>query len=186
MTTIRQESFFQDENFQIAASALGIALAFWLAWPHRSLWEILPTVGLGFVLHELGHRWMARRYGAHARYVMWPEGIAASMVLAFALGIVFAAPGAVCIAGKLDREKNGKVALAGPAVNLILSSAFIALSALPSKYSAAFAVGAGINASLALFNLLPFGPLDGKKVFDWDGGWWAAAMAASAALVQLT
>jgi Zn-dependent protease len=37
--------------------------------------------------------------------------------------------------------------------------------------------GASFNAWIAMFNLLPFGVLDGQKIFDWNKIAWGCAMA---------
>jgi len=61
------------------------------------------------------------------------------------------------------------ISLAGPLTNIILSAAFFVLLLLsPSDGLASRAASFGlmINLTLAAFNLLPFGPLDGKKIFE--------------------
>lgn len=173
-----------SESVQIVVSALGISYAFSYVWPDQSFLSILLTVGTAFVLHELGHRYMATRYGAHARYQMWTVGLVAAIVLAVALDFVFAAPGAVYIYGKeLSRSQSGKVALAGPAVNLILCLLFGLAAGTAYGAGDVLLVGARVNAFLAAFNLLPMDPFDGAKVMRWSKPVWAAAFALSAMLV---
>jgi len=45
-----------------------------------------------------------------------------------------------------------------------------------------FTLGAYINTWLALFNLIPFGPLDGAKIFRWNKGLWLVAIAGAGGL----
>src|SRR4030067_285517 len=54
------------------------------------------TVGLGFILHELGHRTLARRYGATAEFVASNSMLMLALAMSF-FGFIFAAPGAVVI-----------------------------------------------------------------------------------------
>lgn len=174
------------ETIQIIVSALGISYAFSYVWPDQQFVSILLTVGTGFVLHELGHRYMATRYGAHARYQMWTLGLVAAIILAVALDFVFAAPGAVYIYGKeLARDQSSKVALAGPAVNILLCLLFALAAGTLYGAGNLFVVGARVNAFLAAFNLLPMDPFDGAKVMRWNKSVWAAAFVVSAALVIL-
>lgn len=137
-------------------------------------------VGAGFVFHELGHRTVARAFGAHAKFKMWPFGLAIALIMSFG-GFVFAAPGAVYIHSyrPLSREQNGLISIAGPLVNIFLFFIFI-VSALFFTVSFeglnALYLGAKINAFLAFFNLLPFFPLDGSKVIAWDRNIWLFAI----------
>jgi len=82
---------------------------------------------------------------------------------------IFAAPGAVVIMGYLNREQTGIVGMAGPLTNIILSLLFFFLMGLNSSIAK---YGMQINAWLALFNLIPFPPLDGEKVINWNSNVW--------------
>jgi Zn-dependent protease len=42
--------------------------------------------------------------------------------------------------------------------------------------------GASFNAWIAMFNLLPFGVLDGQKIFDWNKIVWGCTMAVTMTL----
>ncbi len=145
------------------------------------------TVGVGFVFHELAHKFTAMRFGAKARYVAWTQGLAIMLILSvipliFGWGIMFIAPGAVYIYGRsITRKQNGLISLAGPITNLAIAAAFFSLtifaplfsSLAPIIYTVA-AFGTRVNVFLALFNLIPFPPLDGSKVFAWNPAAWLA------------
>jgi len=137
----------------------------------------------GFLLHELAHKFLAQRYGAWAEFRVYPLGLVFALFFALLAGWVFAAPGAVYIQGRITKEQNGKISLAGPAVNLIFGLACLALFiALPLTL---LFIIAWINLFLAVFNLVPFGPLDGAKVARWNIGIFLLAMGAGvASLVQ--
>lgn len=145
---------------------------------------ILLTVGLGFILHELAHRQVAKRYGAHARYQAWTIGLVIAVVMAIAFGFVFAAPGAVYIYGKqLTRDKYGKVALAGPAANFLLAIGFLFLAYSAPDASGFAITGAYVNAFLGAFNLIPIAPFDGQKIYAWSQRVWFGAALAFAGLL---
>ena len=169
----------------------------WAAWLLLSMPVMLIAVGPAFVLHELGHKIVAKNYGCWAEFRADPGGLKFGVGLAAILGIVFMAPGAVMVAGIVTRRQNGHIALAGPVVNLILFVIGIPLGGLilgltgADVASTASYIGEGtinirpmiydlvffwITANLILgaFNMLPFGPLDGAKIKDWNEGVWFA------------
>ena len=79
--------------------------------------------------------------------------------------------------GLSDRSKFGRVALVGPLTNLAMGFSFLFLSLFFSSYSPYFVVGASFNGWITLFNLIPFGVLDGQKIFEWNKLIWIITMA---------
>ncbi|HJX06260.1 MAG TPA: hypothetical protein VJ461_06130, partial [Candidatus Nanoarchaeia archaeon] len=118
------------------------------------------TVGLGFVCHELSHRYFARKFGKHAEFkannLMLIIAIFTSM-----FGFVLAAPGAVIISGFVNRREGGIIAAAGPAANLALALVFLPFVFI---FPSIAYYGFMINSWLAFFNLIPFYGFDGHKV----------------------
>jgi len=141
------------------------------------------AIATAFFCHEIAHKYMGQKYGYWSEFRMFPQGLLLALFLGVAVGIVFAAPGAVQIWGRPGRAESGKISAAGPATNIVISIIFLAagLSFTGSIASIALFV-AYINAFLAIFNLLPFGPLDGLKIFRWRIDVWLGLMAAGAVL----
>ncbi len=133
----------------------------------------LVTIGSGFVLHELSHKFMAQRYGYWAEFRMWPYGLVLALMTSL-IGFIFAAPGATYISGmNISQEENGKISLAGPLTNVGVAIAFLPLTMVGTGIWHYVGVrGVELNLFLALFNLLPVGPLDGAKVFAWSRVRW--------------
>ncbi len=129
------------------------------------------TVGIGFLLHELMHKYLAQRYGLRAEFHAFYNMLFLALLFSF-FGFIIAAPGAVFISGRITKEKNGKISLAGPLTNIILAFLFLLVLLFLSKGVIAMIAyyGLSINSLLALFNLLPFIPFDGGKVYVWNKG----------------
>ena len=141
------------------------------------------AIATAFFCHETAHKYMGQKYGYWSEFRMFPQGLLLALALGVTVGIVFAAPGAVQIWGRPSREESGRISAAGPATNIIISVIFSAVGFATGGTIASVAYFvAYINAFLALFNLLPFGPLDGTKVFRWRVDVWLALMAAGAVL----
>ncbi|MGB9635421.1 MAG: site-2 protease family protein [Candidatus Micrarchaeia archaeon] len=146
----------------------------------KQLGVLIIAVGLGFILHEMAHKFVAQRYGAVAGFRMWPLGLFMCLVFAILFGIVLAAPGAVYIYGeRITRKQNGLISLAGPLTNLVLALIFLSLLPFAVAYSGPKStlseialIGYSVNGLLALFNLLPVPPLDGSKIIAWNWMVW--------------
>jgi Zn-dependent protease len=154
--------------FAIALSGGGIGDTDWTIFPLAFLISLL-AIGSGFILHEMGHKFLAIHYGGFAEFRAWMWGLIMALMFALLAGFVFAAPGAVYIAGNITEEQNGKISAMGPLVNIIFAAIFFPLVFIATGifYSICFYIYY-INAFLGVFNLLPLGPLDGAKIFRWS------------------
>ena len=140
---------------------------------HITLWILLPFIALSIsdsfflgllvaggvfasvALHELGHSLVALAKGCRVQEILLlPIG------------------GMAQLDRLPDKPKDEiLIALAGPAVSLLLGGVFAALSYLGINllfwplFSAIMSTLAGLNLILALFNLLPSFPMDGGRVF---------------------
>ena len=141
------------------------------------------TVGIAFLAHELSHKLLAQRYGCLAFFQAFNWGLILAVAGSF-FGFIFAAPGAVMIAGAVSQEENGKIAAAGPFINLILAAGFWLLGIIFGQ-SILFSAGFQINSWLAFFNLLPFWQLDGLKIMNWDTKVWGVLIAIAGGLTFL-
>ena len=129
------------------------------------------TLGLSFIAHELSHRIVAVHFGYTAEFRAFYLGLALSIMFTMYFGLLFAAPGGVIMKEAVGMEV-GLIAAAGPIANLLLSGFSIMLLAIPQLYTIGF-LGLLINTSLAFFNLLPIGPLDGHQVAKHNPKLWA-------------
>ena len=127
------------------------------------------TVGTGFLLHEMGHKITAQRYGCFAEFRSFDNMLVLAVAMSF-FGFVFAAPGAVMISGRVNERKNGIISAAGPIINLALALVFLGLifAKLPSLFNEIAYYGFIINSWLALFNMIPFWLFDGFKILKWS------------------
>jgi Zn-dependent protease len=139
------------------------------------------TVGIGFILHEMAHKFVAIRFGYWAEFVKDNTMLLVAVIMAALAGFVFAAPGATVIYSRdgrpLTKREDGIISAAGPVVNLLLCILFAALFFLAGGKTGLAAgsllamlgiAGVQINAMIAAFNLLPISILDGRKVFAWN------------------
>ena len=97
------------------------------------------------VLHEFGHALMARKFYIDTRSItLYPFG------------------GIAALAGEPPTSKSELyIALAGPAVNLILCVLFLPLALIGLPGAPELVV---INVALGVFNLIPAFPMDGGRV----------------------
>lgn len=143
------------------------------------------TVGVGFLLHELAHKVTAINFGQVAQFRADYGMLFLAIVSAMA-GFIFAAPGAVYHRGRSTVRQNGLIALAGPVTNLGLAVVFFVVAILFDGFLGQVGgLGVTINLFLAGFNMLPFGPLDGKTVWNWNKAVFLVVFVPSVALAAL-
>ncbi|MBO0889051.1 hypothetical protein J2P12_08140 [Candidatus Bathyarchaeota archaeon] len=140
----------------------------------------------GFIIHEMGHKFVAIGRGYIAHFRLWTWGLVLTLFTVIATGgaFLFGAPGAVYIApgaaagysgygytwssSPTDVEQeNMIISAAGPGINLAFALAFLTLFAVvPFGFLGLVALfGFQLNVGLGSFNMLPVPPLDGSKIF---------------------
>ena len=169
------------KDLWLAGLMISLAFAILLSGGYGALFEVnmvlvvsfvvsFFTAGIGFLLHELMHKYVAQRYGLWAEFkafynMLW-------LAILFSLfGFIIAAPGAVFIRGMINRERNGKISIAGPVTNIVLGFVFLVLLLVFGKEGILgyfFSTGLTINALLGAFNMIPLMPFDGAKVIVWN------------------
>lgn len=175
------------EIIHLVASLLVLTIAFTYPNLDPEMMAIVAFgVGTGFILHELAHKFTAQRYGYVADYEASPMGLLLAIGLKVFTGIVFAAPGAVMIRsrryfyGQEDQYPDSTamefayISVSGAVVNLMLAIIFVTVSLFIKDplISKTLSWSAFINVFLAGFNMIPFGPLDGEKVWRYSPVLW--------------
>jgi Zn-dependent protease len=158
-------------NFLLGTGAVDLVIAGFVA------------TATGFVLHEMGHKFIAIRRGylAHFRLWIWGLVLTLSIVTLSGGGLVFGAPGAVYIAPAAEQfygsdsgagpkdpeEDNMVISAAGPGLNLAFAIGFLVMRTfIPTGLFSTIAdFGLLLNIGLGSFNMLPVSLLDGAKIF---------------------
>lgn len=150
-----------------------------LPLPARLTAAVLISL-FGFVLHELGHKFTAQHFGH------WSEFRANWLLLGLALLLAYspfhlpiAAPGATWHTAQTRREQ-GKISAMGPLVNYavaVVAYFFVQFAHRQTVTHELAEIVVGFSTILALFNLVPIGPLDGRKVLAWNPVIWVVLVA---------
>jgi Zn-dependent protease len=163
---------------------LGVGLSFMPYMGSISLVSLAIAFTLSFFLHELAHKFSAQHFGLWAEFRLTMQGALITLISMLLPFFKIISPGAVMIAGSVTKETAGKTALSGPLTNIVLSALCTMIAAMMQNTS--FWIIAGINALIAFFNLIPFGIMDGLKVFWWNRTVWMLAFIASVAFTIYT
>ena len=171
--------FSRPEIFHILIAMAVLTIAFSFAFaPYPPLTHVAEVIGYlplsflaivtAFFCHEIAHKYVGQKFGYWSEFRMYPRGLLFALFLAILAGIVFAAPGAVVSSAKhFFSQPNTKqltiISMAGVSFNITLMWISIALYALSGMSILSFV--ASINGWFAIFNLIPFGMLDGQKLF---------------------
>lgn len=133
-----------------------------------------------FLVHEMAHKIIAQKNGLWAEFRLTTWGAVITLI-SVVLPFKLISPGAVMISGPAQLDEVGKISIAGPSINLALCAVLLGAALVPSPYLSLFTFTAYINATIAVFNLIPIGILDGYKIFSWNRKVWALAFAVAVA-----
>jgi len=169
--------FTEREILDLTVSVIIVSLIFHYSKIVEFKQAILVTV-FSFLLHEVMHKFAAKKFSCTSVYKIYPIGIAIGVVLMF-FGIVFVMPGVVEIypykygrwgfkVVSLTIDEMGYIAIAG-----IVSNMGVALiSKLLSLYWPFFNILYEINAIITFFNMLPIPKSDGSRIIEANSGFW--------------
>jgi len=167
---------------------MGVGLSYFLYIGFGSKVLILVSLSIAFtwsfLLHEVAHKFSAQHFRLWAEFRLTMQGALITLISIFLPPpFKIISPGAVMIVGSGTRETVGKIALSGPLTNILLSTGCILIATVTQDI---FWIVAFINAFLAALNLIPFGIMDGLKVFRWNRIAWTLALIAAIALAAYT
>jgi len=150
-------------------------------WNWADIKYSMMVVGPAVILHEFGHKIAAIALGFPSRFhgiitgggIVW-IGAAVGLILRLVCApFMFLIPGYVAPAYEgawagISAGQMSFIAFMGPAVNLALFFVFWGLlkSDKYPKWNRLFYISRLVNGFLFVLNMLPFGPLDGAKVFS--------------------
>jgi len=169
----------------LLAVSVGLSLFGFQKLSSASYLLVLIFAGIfavSFLAHELAHKIVAEQHGLWAEFRLNLMGMILTLLSIATPYLKFISPGAVIVTGTTDKKTAGKISVAGPTMNILFAALFMPAAVfLPYfKYLVVF------NSWIAVFNLIPFGVLDGFKVFNWNKKIWALAFAASAVLLAIS
>jgi Zn-dependent protease len=146
----------------------------------------VPAYLVSFLGHEIAHKFLARRNGLWAEFRTNLYGLMLTAVSSVFL-VKFLAPGQMNIHGNGSKDVIGGIALVGPGFNIAFGTLLFVMSRFSGHFfGSIFVQIAWFNAWMAVVNLIPFGSLDGTRIFNWDRTRWAIALAGSIILVVLS
>jgi len=182
----------RDIAIALVAMTIAFALLFNTLFNIGGLVATFIAVLTGFLGHELMHREVARRLGYIAYFRAWFVGLLLALVTALTRFFIIATPGATVIGPKVwgypRRDDELKIALAGPATNIVFAVIFLPLSLLlPAPFSSYASIIYATNAWLGFFNMLPLAlpgiVVDGFRIFRNNIKVWIAVFIVSVLLM---
>jgi hypothetical protein len=134
---------------------------------------IIVAAGITIVVSEMVRRFAARHYKAETEYKFWDAG-AIILIITSILHQPFSRPARTIInkPGELGARKQGIIAMAPCVASLLLSIVFLLLLAYGNNYEMLGREGFKMGMMLCVYSLMPFEPMDGKRVINWNKWAW--------------
>lgn len=121
-----------------------------------------------FLLHELGHKYIAIYNGMNSEFHLDQNAAILSLFTVF-LPLKIIAPGVVLSSGYYTPKIEARIAMIGPLINILLSGFLLLIASfIGVNWRLFLAIASKASLDIALFNFLPFSVLDGAKVYRWN------------------
>jgi Zn-dependent protease len=178
--------FSKTEVLHLSIATVLVAAVGMSFYGFRFQWDFLAIFVSAFIIHELGHKFLAQFYRAWAEFRILLYGAVLTVISALPiLPFKFIAPGVVWVSGNLSMSRSGRVSWIGPLTNLAMGAGFLVSYFVLQAFDSAnqiLLVGIRFNGFIAFFNLIPFMGLDGQKIFAWSKLVWVLTFAAAIGL----
>jgi Zn-dependent protease len=178
--------FSKTEILHLAIATALVAAVGMSLYRFQFRWDFLAIFISAFLIHELGHKFLAQFYRAWAEFRVLFYGAVVTAISALPFfPFKFIAPGAVMISGNLSVARSGRVSLIGPLTNLAMGTGFLCIYLILAAIDSAspiLLVGVRFNGFIGFFNMIPFMGLDGQKIFGWNKIIWLLTMAGAIGL----
>ena len=156
------------------AGALLIGIASWLAlrqaFALNTVFLYIVTGGVAITVHEMGHRFAAHHHEVLTEVKFWEIGTVIMFFTGWLAGNVFAQPHRTVVEEKdeEDHHIDGKISLAGPLVSICLGILVVPFLFVGGDITKIASTLLMMTLLVALYHLMPFGPMDGKAVYRWS------------------
>lgn len=154
--------------------AIAYVIADRMAMLPENIAVYILVAGFVVIAHDIGHRIVAFLLKVDAEFQFWGLGAITMLMTSWLFSMVFAQPSRVLI--EKDEHNHNDIAaimLAGPAVSLFLSLAFLFLALIGGSLSEVGVLGFTMNMVTVVYSLMPFNPMDGKSIYEWNRRYWA-------------
>jgi Zn-dependent protease len=180
----------REELFPLSFAGVTLALAFSysLAPTAGDILLLLPVTLATAVLielsKELARELVARRTGNWSEYRIWPLGLICMVVSTVLFRAPFSVPGKSWFyMSSPSKRSEGMIATASSVVGFLAAGVFFVLVLMGARTLGS--MGLSVSLALALYELIPTSPLNGKAVFDWNKAVWTVLFAAALILYGL-
>jgi Zn-dependent protease len=129
--------------------------------------------GVALIMHDLGHRMIAQKLEIKGHYKFWGWGTLTMLLTSWLFGMAFSQPGRYVFDDEgIDNRDIAFVTLAGPAISMLFAILFLPFALIGGVAGQIAVAGFIMNLMTAVFNLMPFSPMDGKVIYDWSRLFW--------------
>ncbi len=130
--------------------------------------------GVALIMHDLGHRMVARKLEIEGHYKFWGWGTLTMLLTSWLFGMAFSQPGRYVFDDEedIDNRDMAFVTLAGPAISMLFAILFLPFALIGGVAGQIAVAGFIMNLMTAVYNLMPFSPMDGKVIYDWSRLFW--------------
>jgi Zn-dependent protease len=129
--------------------------------------------GIALIVHDLGHRMIARKLEIDGQYRFWGLGSLTMLLTSWLFGMAFSQPGRyVFESDDVDDRDMAFVTLSGPAVSVLFAILFLPFALIGGVAGQIAVAGFIMNLMTAVYNLMPFSPMDGKVIYEWSRLFW--------------